>query len=129
MKNIEDIQHLDDKDLIRISEESSVKLPQDLLDAIGAMTLEAEEDAAQKVQTHRKSFIWGNIAAAIAVVVAISITISRLNQPRDTFDDPMLAYAEVEKALNLVGEKMNKATSLAQEKRDKTEEIIKNSIK
>ena len=40
------------------------------------------------------------VAAAIAVLLAVGLT--RNPEPKDTFDDPYLAYAEVEKVFSKI---------------------------
>ena len=53
----------------------------------------------------------------------------RNSAPRDTFSDPKLAYAEVEKAFSRIGSEMNKGAKLAEksgEKLSKPAQIINN---
>ena len=57
--------------------------------------------------------------AAAVVVIAVGLSLFKSdNEPVDTFDDPYQAYAELEKALAMVSEGMQKGI-------DKTVEILK----
>lgn len=57
------------------------------------------------------------VAAVVVIAVGLSLFKSD-NEPVDTFDDPYQAYAELEKALVMVSEGMQKGI-------DKTVEILK----
>ena len=57
----------------------------------------------------------------MTLIVGISFgTAKWYNEPKDTFDDPYLAYAELEKAFAKISSGMQKGIALA----DKSEEII-----
>ena len=86
MKKIEDIEKLSAEDLRRIGADESIPLPEDL-----------------QVRLPRPAARYWSIAAAAAVMVGIAgWSLSRPAEPRDTFDDPYLAYAAVEKAMNRI---------------------------
>ena len=50
------------------------------------------------------------MAAAAAAVIALP-----QRGPKDTFDDPRLAYAEVEKVFRTISDKMNDGLDIARE--------------
>ena len=87
MKNIDEITRLTAEDLERISLDESIPVPEELSgkvqEAVGTLA--------------RRWILPSGIAAAIAVLVAVGLTLTRTPEPKDTFDDPYLAYAEVEK--------------------------------
>lgn len=84
MKRIEDIEKLTTEDLLRIGADERIPIPEDLL-----------------VKLPRKSRkTWGMAAAAAILIGLGGWALSRPSAaPLDTFDDPYLAYAAVEKAL------------------------------
>jgi hypothetical protein len=94
MKSIQEISKLTAEDLQRIGADESIPVPEDL-----------------NVRLPQRSSVrtW-SIAAAAAVVIGLGwFGSSRLAQPKDTFDDPYLAYAAVEQALLKVSANVNAA--------------------
>ena len=92
MKNIDEISRLTADDLERISLDESITVPEEL---------------SRKVQqaVRSRTLRWAvptGIAAAIAVLLAVGLT--RNPEPKDTFDDPYLAYAEVEKVFSKISD-------------------------
>ena len=87
MKSIDEISRLSAEDLERISLDESIPVPEDL--PAGGL--------AAVRQPARRWALPAGIAAAVAVLVAVGLTLTRNPEPIDTFDDPYLAYAEVEK--------------------------------
>ena len=87
MKTIDEIKRLSAEDLERISLDESIPVPEELSgkvrEAVG--------------QSARRWAVPSGIAAAVAVLLAVGLTLTRNPEPKDTFDDPYLAYAEVEK--------------------------------
>ena len=91
MKTIDEIEKLTMEDLERISLDGSVEVPEGLEEKILSSVHE------EKVSRGR--FIWlTGIAASLILVASIALSL-RPTPLKDTFDDPALAYAEVEKAL------------------------------
>ena len=92
MKNIDEITRLTADDLERISLDKSITVPEEL---------------SRKVQqaVRGRTLRWAvptGVAAAIAVLLAVGLT--RNPEPKDTFDDPYLAYAEVEKVFSKISD-------------------------
>ena len=57
-----------------------------------------------------------SMAASVAVLAGISLGIARWqNEPKDTFDDPYLAYAELEKAFAKVSDGMQRGLAMVEE--------------
>lgn len=90
MKNIDEITRLTADDLERISLDESIPVPEDLSGKV---------QQAVRGRTLRWAVPTG-VAAAIAVLLAVGLT--RNPEPKDTFDDPYLAYAEVEKVFSKI---------------------------
>ena len=95
MKTIDQIQKLSTEDLLSIAGDGNVEVPAELDGRIRSAVFSG---------TRRRTWILGRIAAAAALLVGIGFSL-RGNQPKDTFDDPYLAYAELEKAFGLISDK------------------------
>ena len=94
MKSIEEIEKLPLEQLERIGADETISVPTDLSVHIPSRKAPA--------------IAWS--AAAAAVVVAGFIGLSRTDTPKDTFDDPYLAYAAVENALCKISGSVNSAS-------------------
>ena len=91
MKSIDEISRLSAEDLERISLDESIPVPEELSARVQAAV--------------RKPARWvlpAGIAAAVAALVAVGLTLTWNPEPKDTFDDPYLAYAEVEKVFSKI---------------------------
>ena len=91
MKTIDEITRLSADDLERISLDESIPVPEELSGKVQEAVAKADESR------RRWALPTVGIAAAVAVLVAVGLTLTRNSEPKDTFDDPYLAYAEVEK--------------------------------
>ena len=90
MKNLDEITRLTADDLERISLDESIPVPEELSGKV---------QQAVRGRTLRWAVPTG-VAAAIAVLLAVGLTWNP--EPKDTFDDPYLAYAEVEKVFSKI---------------------------
>ena len=91
MKSIDEISRLSAEDLERISLDESIPVPEELSGRV------QEADHAAGAQANRRRWVLpAGIAAAVATLVAVGLTLTRNPEPVDTFDDPYLAYAQVE---------------------------------
>ena len=143
MKRIEDIEKLTLQELEAISDDTSIKVPEDLskslAELLGAAELvekpakhrlaklfgayEAEKEVSEAKESAKESekkpakprrpLLRWAIAAAVAAALALGIYFSIPKSPRDTFSDPYLAYAEVQQAFELISQKSNKAAEIA----------------
>ena len=110
MKTIDEITRLSAEDLERISLDESIPVPEELSGRVGA-TL-----------TRERSRAWARwaVPAAAAAAVLIGIGLTREPQPKDTFDDPYLAYAEVERVFS----KISGAVAYGAEKVSESEQTL-----
>ena len=125
MKTIKDIESLSPEQLERIGEDTSVKVPEGLSDMI-METLAAEKEVEKRGNSFPYRIAIASAAAA-AAVAAVAIPTIRHNDIKDTFDDPMLAYAQVEETFRLISGKMSSTlekTMVATEVMEKPSEII-----
>jgi len=94
MRKLDEISRLSASDLERISLDEKIPVPEELSgrvqDALQDLSASEEADAGSRF-IHR---VLPAVGIAAALVAAIGLT--RDPEPADTFDDPYLAYAQVE---------------------------------
>lgn len=124
MKSIEQIEKMDFESLERIAEDDSVKAPDSLLQGIEAAIVADSLGGRPKRRSFGPALVGVLAAAAASLVVVLSLP----KQPEDTFDDPRLAYAELEKTFSYISGKMDKGMGIAAEAGpalEKTIEVFK----
>ena len=99
MKTIDEITRLSAEDLEQISLDESIPVPEELSGKVQEAVAKADK-AVVRARRLRWTLPATGIAAAVAVLVTIGLT--RNPEPQDTFDDPYLAYAEVEKVFSRI---------------------------
>ena len=113
MKSIKYIENSTTEELEAISLDDKIIVPHDLDYKIQSRVLDKK----------KKIYSTISIAAAITVIVT-GLSMSLLNsEPKDTFDDPYLAYAELEKAFAKMSEGMQKGMDMV----ETSETLIKKS--
>ena len=152
MKKISEIEALTPEQLELVAADASVPVPEDLKASLEALAgaaelagilkegaperVRGEEETPEQVRGEgrpRKSTVWRwAIAAAAAAVVALAVTLSVPSRPKDTFSDPLLAYAEVQRAFDLISARGEQAMEIAGKAvpvMEKTDEIIRKITK
>ena len=122
MKSLKEIEDISLEQLEAVSQDEAITVPEGF-----RQRLEAELDAQDKLETMKEeprkirlAPVIG-VAASVLLLIGIGLGIARWqSEPKDTFTDPYLAYAELEKAFSTMSEGMNKALAMA----DKSETII-----
>ena len=122
MKSLKEIEDISLEELDAVSQDEAITVPEGF-----RQRLEAELDAQDKLETMKEEPrkirlvpVIG-VAAFVLLLIGIGLGIARWqSEPKDTFTDPYLAYAELEKAFSTMSEGMNKALAMA----DKSETII-----
>lgn len=105
MKRIEDIEKMSFEELESVADNSCVKAPEGLRSEIMA-TLAATALQKKKRAGWQKSGRIVRISAITAAVLAcMTIVFNLPKQPEDTYSDPLLAYAELEKAFTMISSK------------------------
>lgn len=116
MKNIEDIEKISLEQLEQIASAEGIKAPEHL-----AQKLAGSLEAAQAVSSLRRDIrrrnarigaIWSSVALAAACLTLI-LTVWR--GPKDTYTDPAVARAELEKTLAYISGKMERGIEMASE--------------
>jgi hypothetical protein len=117
MKTIDEISRLSAEDLERIALDESIPVPEELSGKVREAVAKADK-AVARARRLRWTLPATGIAAAVAVLVTIGLT--RNPEPKDTFDDPYLAYAEVEKVFS----KISGAVAYGAEKVNESEQTL-----
>lgn len=114
------------EELIAVSSDEATAVPEGFAERIGRQ-VEAQKVAKDlaKDADRTRTVRWIGSAAAITLLAGTALGIANWqNRPKDTFDDPYLAYAELEKAFATMSEGIQKGFAMA----DKSEDIIDRTI-
>ncbi len=138
MKRIEDIEKMGLEELEAVAMEEKVEVPQGLAGRIQERILAAElakEPPVGKPQIKRKRILhYSGIAAVAAVVVFALVLLKPVEKKgtlQDTFEDPYLAYAQVEKAFAEISSKMSLGVEMVAQAKplaEKPMEILNNVV-
>ena len=108
---MKDIQDMNLEELAAIAGDKSIPVPEDLRKDI-SVTLDTLEIVGNGTAVRKRRLLTAcSIAASIALCAFAGMEmISQEPLPEDTFDDPYLAYAQLEKAFDLISTKMQDVT-------------------
>lgn len=118
-----------------------IPIPEGLEERLSAKIDEWEKEEKQQKAKHRSLFpkALRYTAAAASVVLVVGIGIQLLNQEKyqnlaeqDTYQDPMQAKMEAERALNLLAMNLNKGMGHLEKAKalsDKTEQTLNEQLK
>ena len=98
MKSIDEIFRLSAEDLERISLDESIPVPEELSGKVQEALARADANA----RTRRLRWILPSTGIAAAAAILLAVGLTRNPEPKDTCDDPYLAYAEVEKVFTKI---------------------------
>ena len=126
MKSLKEIEDISLEQLDAVSQDEAIAVPEGF-----RQRLEAELESQRRLETLKEEPrkirlvpVIG-VAASVLLLIGIGLGIARWqSEPKDTFTDPYLAYAELEKAFTTMAEGMQKGFSMA----EKSEEIIDRTI-
>ena len=123
MKTLEEIENLSIEELEDLATREAAPVPDGLQERL-RQTLAAREIAEAARPRPARWIPYASLAVAAAAAAVIALP---QRGPKDTFDDPRLAYAEVEKAFRTISEKMSTGVDIAREA-GATAEIPQNII-
>ncbi len=130
MKSIRDIENMNLEQLEAVSMDESIAVPdgftarmKENVDAAVTVGLLTENESGER---NRRTIVrYAAVAASVAVMVGAGYGIAQWqNQPKDTFDDPYLAYAEVEKALARMSDTINAGLAIAEDSEETVDRIM-----
>lgn len=110
MKTLEEIENLSLEELERNALEAPVTVP-DGLERRLRQALAAREIAQAAARPRPARWL---VPVAVATAAAAVVLLPQRG-PKDTFSDPLLAYAEVEKTFQTISDKMSAGVDLARE--------------
>ena len=120
MKSLQEIDNTSFEELEKIALDGSVKAPADLeasvKDAVAAAALSSYRPERRALW--RPYALLGAFAAAcIGVILAIP------RNPKDTYEDPLLAYAKVEETFALISSKLDRGVESVRQAEEPLETI------
>ena len=126
MKSMKDIENISLEQLEAVSMDESITVPdgfaarmKEHADPAVTVGLLTENEYADR--SRRAAVRYAAAAASVVIMAGAGYGIAqRHSQPEDTFDDPYLAYAEVEKAFAKISSSINRSLAMAGE----TEQVI-----
>ena len=117
MKSLKDIENISLEELERASLDERTAVPEGFAERIQA-SVDAQGiiDGIEEGPHHGRMVRIVGAAASVAVLAGIGFGIAQWqNEPKDTFDDPYMAYAELEKAFAIMSGGVQKALAMAEE--------------
>ena len=114
MKNPEDIARMSSEELEKAAAERNDAIPAGLHERLedGLAGLAAASEAVERGRRRRRFRAPALALAGVSAVAALLLTLPTPGGPEDSFDDPLLAYAEVEKSFSLISEKLGKGADM-----------------
>ena len=111
MKTLEEIENLPLEELERKATEHPAAVPEGLQERLRA-ALSAHEIMQERKRPDTR---WIPFSALAVAAAAAALLILPQRGPKDSFDDPLLAYAEVEKVFQTISDKMSAGVGIARE--------------
>ncbi len=118
MKSIKEIENMSLEQLEAVSMDENIPVPEGFAERMRADVEVLERLVEDKPQPQQRRWVMTtvSVAAAVALLIGVGFGIARWqSEPKDTFDDPYLAYAELEKAFAIMSGGVHKALAMAEE--------------
>lgn len=105
MKRLDEIESMGMDEMLRISSDESVPVPDGLKESlVASLAFRAIKEERLSRGVSVKAILYP--IAGVAAAVLLALFLARPSEPADTFDDPLVAYAEVEKVFSLMSDKI-----------------------
>ena len=141
MKSLQEIENISFEKLEEIAQDSAVKVPKDLQASVKSAVAAAAmgEAASRSVQTssypaqtgHPRRPLWRPYALlAVFAAACFGVFFAIPRTPKDTYDDPLIAYAKVEETFALISSKLDRGVESVRQVEEPLEtvnRIINNS--
>ena len=108
MKTLEEIENLSLEELEQKAAETAAPVPDGLERRLREALAARELAEAARPRPAR----WIPYASLAVAAAAAALVVLPQRGPKDTFDDPLLAYAEVEKVFQTISDKMSVGTDI-----------------
>lgn len=129
MKTLQEIENTGFERLEQIAREDGVRVPRDLKASVRESVAAAALASSGERKPARAMWLtYALLSMFAAACLATFFVIPRT--PKDTFDDPLLAYAKVEETFALISKQMDRGVQsalLAEESLETVDRIINNT--
>ena len=118
MNRLEEIENISRDTVKKYAEDKSVKIPEGFRDRLETALISGAVREEVRVRPRCKvpaGLFTGFAAAAVAATVALVLMFSPEREPEDTFDNPVLAYAELERTFSYIASKMSEGIEITAE--------------
>ena len=120
--SLEQLEAVSMDESIAVPEGFTARLKENMDAAVTVGLLTENESGSQ---SSRKVVRYVAVAASVAIMAGAGFGIAqRQSQPKDTFDDPYLAYAEIEKAFAMMSETINAGLAMAEESEETVDRMM-----
>ena len=125
MKSIEELEKLGWEELESAALQDPAPIPEGLQQRIAAsLAAKSISGEASVRKPAARTVTVASLLAAAALAAVLVLPRWGNRQPQDTFDDPYLAYAEVERVFQCISEKMATGVDIAREAKPVAEKTI-----
>lgn len=112
MKTIDEIRNLSLESLEQIADCQDIQVPEGLTDRLETALLASNAKPLETAKRNRGLFV---ALPSIAAAAALALVLVLPGRPKDTFSDPLMAYAELEKTFSYMSSKMERGLEIASE--------------
>ena len=106
MKSIKDIENMSLEQLEVVSMDESIAVPEGFTSRL--------ENSLEDKKSRVKVVRFVAAAASVAVLAGVGFGIAKWqDEPKDTYNDPYLAYAELERAFEMISSGINQSLEMA----------------
>jgi hypothetical protein len=106
MKSIKEIENMSLEQLEAVSMDESIAVPEGFANRL--------ENSLEGRKSKVKVVRFVAAAASVAVLAGVGFGIAKWqDEPKDTYDDPYLAYAELERAFEMISTGINQSLEMA----------------
>lgn len=115
MKSLKDIENISFEELEAVSLNEDIKVPEGFEQRLES-SLDLRFLTDRIVERPRRTMRFLAAAASVALLIGLGIgTVRWYNEPEDTFDDPYMAYAELEKAFAAISDSVGRGRKMVAE--------------
>ena len=106
MKSIKEMENMSLEQLEAVSMDESIAVPEGFANRL--------ENSLEDKKSRVKVVRFVAAAASVAVLAGVGFGIAKWqDEPKDTYDDPYLAYAELERAFEMISTGINQSLEMA----------------
>ena len=125
MNRLEEIESISHDTLEEYAEDGSVRIPEGFRERLETVLISRATVNGESVRPpHRTPMKLLAVCTAAAAAAALVLTLHRTREPEDTFDNPVLAYAELERTFSYIASKMDEGMEITAE----AEETIRQNL-